>query len=56
LALPKQIFLGICGSINKKNFLSCKVKVAVAGEEQIKHSKWTLHRMVFKRDYRIAKT
>jgi hypothetical protein len=44
--LPTQIFLGLCGSINKNNFAG-KVKDTVAGEEQIKHCKWTLRRMVF---------
>jgi hypothetical protein len=36
--LPTQIFLGLCGSINKNNLVG-KVKDTVAGEEQINQCK-----------------
>jgi hypothetical protein len=53
-SLSTQIFLGLCGSINKNNFAG-KVKDTVAGEEQIKNCKWTLRQMVFKKGFHMRK-
>jgi hypothetical protein len=52
--LPTQISVGLCGRINKNNFAG-KVKDTVAGEVQIKHCKWTLRRMVFKKGFHMRK-